>query len=161
MRPANLARAAVLALIAVTFSLAAWASSTQRSSSKSRKISESSKVSAKKRTRPVVSASKTRRPVRRRRRYYVHYNTSSYADDVTWGDISTGEDAVVRAAAEEALGNMNGTVVAVDPASGRVLTMVNQKLALSEGAKPCSTIKVAVALAALKEIGRASCRERV
>jgi cell division protein FtsI/penicillin-binding protein 2 len=46
---------------------------------------------------------------------------------------------------------MNGTVVAIDPTSGRILAMVNQKLALSEGAQPCSTIKVAVALAALSE----------
>ena len=46
---------------------------------------------------------------------------------------------------------MNGTVVAMDPDSGRILAMVNQKLALSAGAQPCSTIKVAVALAALSE----------
>ena len=41
---------------------------------------------------------------------------------------------------------MNGTVVSIDPDSGRILAMVNQKLALSAGAQPCSTIKVAVAL---------------
>ena len=58
---------------------------------------------------------------------------------------------MVRAAAIEALGNMNGTVLAIDPSDGRILAMVNQKLALSAGAEPCSTIKVAVALAALKE----------
>jgi cell division protein FtsI/penicillin-binding protein 2 len=46
---------------------------------------------------------------------------------------------------------MNGTVVAIDPLTGRILAMVNQKLALSEGAQPCSTIKVAVALAGLNE----------
>jgi cell division protein FtsI/penicillin-binding protein 2 len=46
---------------------------------------------------------------------------------------------------------MNGTVVAVDPDSGRVLSMINQRLALSGGAQPCSTIKLAVALAALNE----------
>jgi penicillin-binding protein 2 len=57
----------------------------------------------------------------------------------------------VRQAAIDALGNMNGTVVAIDPTSGRILAMVNQKLALSEGAQPCSTIKVAVALAGLSE----------
>ncbi len=62
-----------------------------------------------------------------------------------------GEDPVVRAAAIAALGNMNGTVVAIDPSNGRILAMVNQKLALSSGAEPCSTIKVSVALAALEE----------
>jgi cell division protein FtsI/penicillin-binding protein 2 len=46
---------------------------------------------------------------------------------------------------------MNGTVVAIDPSSGRILAMVNQKLALSEGAEPCSTIKLSVALAGLSE----------
>ena len=58
---------------------------------------------------------------------------------------------MVRAAAIEALGNMNGTALAIDPSSGRILAMVNQKLALSSGAEPCSTIKLTVALAALEE----------
>jgi penicillin-binding protein 2 len=69
----------------------------------------------------------------------------------TAGDVTDGEDPTVRAAAIEALGNMNGTVLAIDPSSGRILAMVNQKLALSAGAEPCSTIKVSVALAGLKE----------
>jgi cell division protein FtsI/penicillin-binding protein 2 len=46
---------------------------------------------------------------------------------------------------------MNGTVLAIQPTSGRILAMVNQKMALSSGAQPCSTIKLSVALAALKE----------
>jgi penicillin-binding protein 2 len=46
---------------------------------------------------------------------------------------------------------MNGTVVAIEPTSGRILAMVNQRLALSSGAQPCSTIKLSVALAALSE----------
>ena len=91
------------------------------------------------------------RAVRRHRRSYERFYTSSYADGATEGDVIGGEDPVVRAAAIEALGNMNGTVVAIDPDSGRVLSMVNQKLALSGGAQPCSTIKLAVALAALNE----------
>jgi penicillin-binding protein 2 len=89
---------------------------------------------------------------RGRVRYYgERFTASSFADNLTSGDVSIGEDPVVRAAAIEALGNMNGTVLAIDPSSGRILAMVNQKLALSAGAEPCSTIKVAVALAALKE----------
>ena len=84
-------------------------------------------------------------------RAFEHFTASSYAENLTLGDVTAGEDPVVRAAAVEALGNMNGTVVAIDPSSGRILAMVNQKLALSAGAEPCSTIKVAVALAALKE----------
>ncbi len=54
-------------------------------------------------------------------------------------------------AAIDALGDMNGTAVVIDPSSGRILAMVNQKLALSPGAEPCSTIKLTVALAALSE----------
>ncbi len=46
---------------------------------------------------------------------------------------------------------MNGTAVVINPANGRILAMVNQKLALSPGAEPCSTIKLTVALAALSE----------
>ena len=83
--------------------------------------------------------------------YGERFYASSFADNQVEGDITAGEDPIVRAAAVEALGNMNGTVVAVDPDSGRILAMVNQKLALSAGATPCSTIKVAVALAALSE----------
>ena len=88
---------------------------------------------------------------RRHRHHYERFYTSSFADDATSGDITAGEDLAVRSAAIDALGNMNGTVVAIDSTSGRILAMVNQKLALSEGAQPCSTFKVAVALAALKE----------
>ncbi len=91
---------------------------------------------------------------RRRIRYYgERFTASSFTDEnlLTANDVTAGEDPVVRAAAVEALGNMNGTVLAIDPSDGRILAMVNQKLALSAGAEPCSTIKVAVALAALKE----------
>jgi len=89
--------------------------------------------------------------LRHSRRHYERFTTSSFAGDIIEGDQYSGEDAVVRQAAVDALGNMNGTVVAIDPASGRILAMVNQKLALSEGAQPCSTIKLAVALAGLSE----------
>jgi penicillin-binding protein 2 len=87
----------------------------------------------------------------RRTRYREHFSASSFADNLTLGDIVEGEDPVVRAAAIEALGNMNGTAIAIDPSTGRILAMVNQKLALSRGAEPCSTIKLTVALAALEE----------
>ena len=87
----------------------------------------------------------------RRHRSYERFYTSSFSTDVADGDITAGEDPIVRAAAVDALGNMNGTVVAIEPTSGRILAMVNQKLALSSGAMPCSTIKLSVALAALSE----------
>ena len=87
----------------------------------------------------------------RRHTYHERFYTSSFAEGITGGDITDGEDPVVRQAAIDALGNMNGTVVAIEPTSGRVLAMVNQKLALASGAQPCSTIKLSVALAALSE----------
>jgi cell division protein FtsI/penicillin-binding protein 2 len=71
--------------------------------------------------------------------------------DSTAGDNVDGEDLTIRRAAVDALGTYNGSVVAVDPATGRVLAMVNQKLALGAGFQPCSTVKISVALAALSE----------
>ena len=74
----------------------------------------------------------------------------TYADS-TVGDFVDGDDLTIRRAAVEALGAYNGSVVVVDPMTGRILTMVNQKLALGSGFQPCSTIKVSVALAGLHE----------
>jgi len=71
--------------------------------------------------------------------------------DSTAGDRVDGEDLTVRRAAVEALGPFNGTVLVVDANTGRILTLVNQKLALTGGFQPCSTVKIAVALAALSE----------
>ncbi len=121
--------------------------------------SKSQKISESQRTRRRIhhlarsrSANLSRASVStRRRHYYERFHMSSFADGIAAGDITTGEDPVVRQAAMDALGNMNGTVVAIEPTSGRVLAMVNQKLALSSGAQPCSTIKLSVALAALSE----------
>lgn len=118
---------------------------------KSKTVAES--AAAKKR----ISSRQHKRPVarvtarKRRHRRVERFHTSSFAEDISAGDQFSGEDPTVRQAAVDALGNMNGTLVAIDPDSGRILAMVNQKLALSEGAQPCSTIKVAVALAALRE----------
>mgnify|MGYP001605962151 CR=1 FL=1 len=58
---------------------------------------------------------------------------------------------LVRKAAVQALGPYNGSVVVTDPLTGRILSMVNQKLALGAGYEPCSTIKVVASLAALSE----------
>jgi penicillin-binding protein 2 len=74
----------------------------------------------------------------------------TYADS-TVGDTVDGDDLIIRRAAVEALGSYNGSVLVADPQTGRVLTIVNQKLALSSGFQPCSTIKVSVALAGLSE----------
>jgi penicillin-binding protein 2 len=90
---------------------------------------------------------------RRHHHYYgERFTASSFAKgDIFEGDVTAGEDPLVRQAAIDALGDMNGTAVVIDPSNGRILAMVNQKLALSPGAEPCSTIKLSVALAALSE----------
>lgn len=88
----------------------------------------------------------------RRHRFEERFTASSFAKgDQTVEDVTAGEDPVVRQAAVAALGDMNGTAVVINPSNGRILAMVNQKLALSPGAEPCSTIKLTVALAALSE----------
>src|ERR1035441_9930246 len=53
--------------------------------------------------------------------------------DPTDGDNVDGDDLTVRRAAVSALGTTNGSVLVLDPNSGRVLTMVNQKLGLKAG----------------------------
>ncbi|HYO82784.1 MAG TPA: penicillin-binding transpeptidase domain-containing protein [Bryobacteraceae bacterium] len=74
----------------------------------------------------------------------------TYADS-TAGDAIDGEDLTVRKAAVDALGPYNGSVVVADPQTGRVLTIVNQRVALGEGFQPCSTVKIYAALAGLNE----------
>src|SRR5581483_4170608 len=72
-----------------------------------------------------------------RHHYYERFTASSFAtSDQFAGDVTTGEDPVVRQAAIDALGDMNGTAVVIDPSNGRILAMVNQRLALSPGAEP-------------------------
>ncbi|MBI1895435.1 MAG: penicillin-binding protein [Acidobacteria bacterium] len=74
----------------------------------------------------------------------------TFADSTT-GDNIDGDDLLVRRAAVDALGPYNGTVVVTDPHTGRILTIVNQKLAYKSGFQPCSTIKIVAALAGLTE----------
>jgi len=66
-------------------------------------------------------------------------------------DVTTYDDPMIRQVALEALGHEKGSVLAVDPTDGRVLAIVNQKMAFSSGFEPCSTIKPFIALAGLSE----------
>jgi penicillin-binding protein 2 len=66
-------------------------------------------------------------------------------------DDLAGEDPEIRRAAVNALGNRAGTVVVMNPQTGRVYSIVNQEWALHEGFKPCSTIKLVTGLAGLNE----------
>ena len=156
-RKSSLAVLVVLVLaVALQTSSAAAATVSTKKPSKSKSVTENrktqKKIGSKRRHRRVSRYVWVNGHRLRRNRYAERYLSSSFvSEDQTVSDITVGEDPVVRAAAIEALGNHNGTVVAIDPTSGRILAMVNQKMALAEGAEPCSTIKVAVALAALSE----------
>lgn len=66
-------------------------------------------------------------------------------------DDLTGEDPEVRRVAVKALGNHAGTVVVMDPLTGRVYSIVNQEWGLRRGFKPCSTIKLVTGVAGLSE----------
>ncbi len=58
---------------------------------------------------------------------------------------------MARRAAVQALGPQNGAVIVADPNTGRILSVVNQKLAYQGAYEPCSTIKIVAALAGLNE----------
>ena len=73
-------------------------------------------------------------------------NASLYA-----GDQTEGEDAEVRRVALEALDGHAGTVVVMDPRTGRVYAVVNQEWALRRGWSPASTMKLVTSLAGLGE----------
>jgi penicillin-binding protein 2 len=85
-----------------------------------------------------------------RRHVESRYGVPTFADSAL-DDVTADDDPIVRQAAVSALGRYNGSVVAIDPSNGRILSIVNQKLAFSAGFIPCSTIKPVIALAALNE----------
>jgi cell division protein FtsI/penicillin-binding protein 2 len=100
---------------------------------------------------PVPALPAAAASTRSRSHRYVRYPGVPTFADSTSTDDATYDDPEVRAAAVTALGRYNGAVVAVDPNTGRILTVVNQKLAFGDGYIPCSTIKPTIALAALEE----------
>src|SRR5690242_17099894 len=98
-------------------------------------------------------AAKVRTTAKHRRRvrhFYNPWTEPTYADSTSGDDVGA-DDPVVRKAAVDALGPYNGTVVVADPQTGRILTIVNQKLGLTGAFQPCSTVKVMVSFASLSE----------
>jgi penicillin-binding protein 2 len=155
----------VLLAMAFTQAVAATSSKKKPSSSTAKKTttssakkpaSQSAKKSASSSRASTASSTRYRSNVVRSaayRRTAIRggpWREPTFADS-TDGDWVDGEDQQVRKAAVDALGPYNGTVAVVDPYTGRVLTLVNQKLALKSGFQPCSTIKIVAALAALSE----------
>lgn len=122
-----------------------------RAASGTKKKQAAVRSSPARRSAKKVAVRSTRKPSRpRRRRTFSPWSTPTYADS-TLGDLADGEDPVVRRAAVDALGPYNGSVVVADPFTGRILAMVNQKLARAGAYQPCSTIKLVAAVAGLHE----------
>lgn len=99
----------------------------------------------------VVLTRTTSRHLRGRRHVFFNPWTEPTYADSTVGDSIDGDDLIVRKAAADALGPYNGTVVVTDPQTGRILSIVNQKLGLKGAFQPCSTVKVIVSFASLRE----------
>lgn len=138
---------------AVSVKKTAAASSARARAAAPRSSSAASRQAQARKAAPAavsLKSSAASRPARPRRRVYSPWTTPTYADS-TLGDVADGEDPVVRRAAVEALGPYNGSVVVADPFTGRILAMVNQKLARSGAYQPCSTIKLVAAVAGLEE----------
>ncbi|MBV9297074.1 MAG: penicillin-binding protein [Acidobacteriaceae bacterium] len=138
--------------------LAPQASATATSSKKHKKKHKKILVADRSTTRAGVIHTDTAMnvPLSRTRRHGRHrifvnpWTEPTYADS-TVGDNVDGEDLVVRKAAVDALGPYNGTVVVADSQTGRILSIVNQKLATKGAYQPCSTVKIVVSLASLSE----------
>ncbi len=138
--------AAAATLLLQDASLQAAKKSTKKTTSKS------SKKAVKARTTSKAKASASTKKKARKTKSVARgpWRVPNYAESAE-GDVTGGDDLIARQAALEALGRLNGSVVVADADTGRILTIVNQKLAYKNGYQPCSTIKIPVALAALSE----------
>lgn len=140
-----------ISLFAVASLAASAATSTKKKTAKPSKAVATKSATGKSTTSSkTVKARTTRSKSRSKRTYYSPWITPTYADS-TLGDVIDGEDLTVRRAAVSALGPYNGSVVVADPSTGRILSIVNQKLALTGAYQPCSTIKLVAGLAGLSE----------
>jgi penicillin-binding protein 2 len=102
---------------------------------------------------PKLSAATPKRTVTRTTKRHTtssQYGVPTFTNSAKDDDPAF-DDPIVRKAAVDALGRYNGSVVAINPSNGRILSVVNQKLAFSSGFIPCSTIKPVIAIAALQE----------
>ncbi len=157
---------ALLAMLTFVVPDAAQGASKKKSTAKktvARKTTASKTTAARVRSTVVAknapvlrkaSFTKGRAPVsrfRQRNSPYAGFWTVPNFADATLGDVIDGEDLTIRRAAVEALNGLNGAVVVSDANTGRVLTMVNQKLVLQNGFQPCSTIKILAGVAGAME----------
>ncbi len=123
------------------------------SRAESERIAAAKKVEEQRR-RAAVEAQRRReqaaREAQARRVAFERGLRTSTIDNIS-ADITDGEDLEVRRAAVTALGERAGTVVVLEPQTGRVLTIVNQDWAIRQSFKPCSVIKLVTSIAGLNE----------
>jgi penicillin-binding protein 2 len=91
-----------------------------------------------------------RRPPRRTARRAVKRRPPAPPSLVVPADADS-HDLAVAEAARLGLGHVQGSVVAMDPYTGRVLAVVNPGLAVANAYQPCSVFKIVVAIAGLSE----------
>ena len=139
-------------VLATSVYLGAVAAKTTPSNTTKKKTTKTKTAIKKKTASAKVVASKTADKKKRVRTdsASAFWRSPTFADS-TAGDNVDGEDLTVRRAAVAALGPLNGSIVVSEAGTGRILTIVNQKLALHSGFIPCSTVKLMTTFAALSE----------
>jgi penicillin-binding protein 2 len=120
----------------------------QKLDKKGNSISITAKSSSKPKTNPtaklpIVAESQKFNPLDEQFRLETVQNISQ--------DAYENEDLEVRRVAISALGNHAGTIVVLEPSSGKILSIVNQTWAIRRSFKPCSTIKLVTAIGGLNE----------
>lgn len=94
---------------------------------------------------PATAASRSRRASR------AHKARPRPAPAVILPSSASAWDVAVGLAAQRALGRAAGAVVAMDPRTGRVSTVVNPADAMQRAYQPCSVFKIVVGIAGLSE----------
>ena len=70
---------------------------------------------------------------------------------VVLAEPASPEDAAVGDACRRGLGSLQGSAVAMDPLTGRVIAVVNPSLGIERAYQPCSVFKIVVGMAGLSE----------
>lgn len=130
-----------------------------KSSKSRRQVARSSSSLRSRYSRSSARAARALARKRARARYLAHLRILRARDAALrniaasniLNDSTQGEDLNVRRIAVDALAGRSGTVVVMEPNTGRILSIVNQQMALGSPVKPCSTVKLVVGLGALHE----------
>ena len=122
---------------------------TRARTTRSKRVATSRRRVAATTTRGVIH-SRVRYSRRHRRRIYSPWTEPTFADS-TVGDVAAGDDPAVRRWRLMCWGCITGRRLSSIRKQGGILTVVNQKLALTGAYQPCSTVKIMVSFASLSE----------